>query len=65
MAKPFSAECILLRIVANFPGLVDGETEVPGAELVEWVANEVHGLQETNPELYLQLKAWAEDTIPF
>lgn len=37
------ARSIILRMVANFPGLVD-DTEVSGADLVEWVGNEIYGL---------------------
>ncbi len=34
---------IILRMVANFPGLVD-DSEVKGSDLVEWVANEIFAL---------------------
>lgn len=34
---------IILRMVANFPGLVN-DSEVSGSELVEWMCNEVFAL---------------------
>lgn len=40
-----SARDVLLRMVANFPGLYDGETEVGGADLVEWMTNEIEALK--------------------
>lgn len=36
---------ILLRMFANFPGLVDEHSgDVPGADLVEWMTAEVYAL---------------------
>lgn len=34
------ARDIILRMVANFPGLID-DREVNGAELVDWMSNEM------------------------
>ncbi len=40
--SPQVAKDILDRLAANFPGLVNGDEEVPGAEVVEWLSNEFH-----------------------
>jgi hypothetical protein len=64
-----TAENILARLCANFPGLINGNDEVPGAELVDWLTNEFYGL--TNPtrtEATLRLRGvletWAEFGSP-
>ena len=36
--------CILLRLVANFPGRVDDHQNVRGSDLVEWISNEIYAL---------------------
>lgn len=58
-----TAENILARLVANFPGLLNGEDEVPGAELVDWLSDEFYGIDEANP-LFKLLKDRAENGSP-
>lgn len=40
------ALAILESLVTQFPGLVDGETEVNGADLVEALSLAIHGSDE-------------------
>ncbi len=42
----FNAACgdIVLRMAANFPGLVDGDDKVNGGDLTEWLSNEIYDL---------------------
>lgn len=45
------ARDMVLRMVANFPGLVTDEEDVNGADLVDWISNEVHHMSTNDPEL--------------
>lgn len=48
------AKDILLRLVANFPGLAGEDTDsVSGADLVEWMACEIYALCP-DPEIELR-----------
>lgn len=38
-------EEIIYRMVGNFPGLLDGKTEVNGADFVDWWTNEIFVIQ--------------------
>lgn len=64
------ARDIILRMVANFPGLVldqdecdaaGKDIEVPGAELVEWLTNEFVTCRAIGDT---ELAKWAEDGSP-
>jgi hypothetical protein len=43
--NPEVYKSIILRMAANFPGLYDGEQEVPAADLVEWMSNEIWAIR--------------------
>jgi hypothetical protein len=53
-----SCESLVARMVGNFPGLREINSmkghEVNGADLCEWISNEIHYLEETQKEQFLQ-----------
>ena len=45
-AEPIEASDVVLAIIERFPGLVDGDTDVTGADLVEYLTHQLSQLAD-------------------
>jgi hypothetical protein len=47
---------VIYRMVANFPGIYNGDNNANNTDLVEWMMNEVFALAKDDPKLLQRAK---------